>query len=199
MSSEKPTTLVAELEARSGLGSVIGGPGQLVHRDAGLTIAEEAGLPVRSLRRPRVAANETWLPRQLRAQNLDLAMAPRQLAGDPVLSCARVEPHAWLICGELHRDDPAPAGWLSTELGDRLCAFRLSGPRAADVLASGGNLHGVTPGICARMPFADAVAVYVQCFASDQYRLLVDVSFAPFMARWLADAANNRIPPEGRP
>lgn len=191
MSSEKPMTVVAELTARSALDSPVGGPGRDVYQGAGLAIVEDVGLAVRSLRRSRVAADESWLQRQLMAQGLEMPARPRQLMGDLIHACAWVEPHAWLLTGEVQWEGPVPAGWLSAALGDRFCAFRLTGVRAADVLASGGNLHGVGPGTCARMPFAESAAVYVQCFSSDQYRLLVDVSLGSFLARWLADAANS--------
>src|SRR3546814_16790673 len=79
---------------------------------------------------------------------------------------------------------PGGNGWLHTELTSRFCAFRLEGLLARDVLSAGANLHGVRPGMGCRMAFAESAAVVIQCFAADEYRLMVDVGLAAFMAKW---------------
>src|SRR3546814_15841017 len=93
---------------------------------------------------------------------------------------------------------PGGKGWLHTELTSRFCAFRLEGLLARDVLSAGPNLHGVRPGMGCRMAFAESAAVVIQCFAADEYRRMVDVGLAAFMATWLAEAGQNQTPVQAR-
>jgi sarcosine oxidase gamma subunit len=39
--------------------------------------------------------------------------------------------------------------------------------------------------------FSESLAAMIQKFSDSDYRVLVDVSYAPFMAEWLEDAAQN--------
>lgn len=161
---------------------------------AGVRVAEEPLLPVQSLRSARSQATDTaalteWL-------GAATPTAANRFGGDAHLSCAWVEPRAWLLLGAA----PAPPAaarhtLLITDLSDRHAAFRVSGGRAGELLAAalGGPaaLEALRAGRCVRSKFAEEVEVFVQQFADApaDYRLLFDAGLAHYAADWLCDAA----------
>ena len=183
-----------ELQAASSLGHAPGSAPAPVVQTEGLRVVEEPGLSVMSLRRSRIQADEAWLGTTLTALGLDVPAGPRQMSGDAQLACAQVEPHCWYLTGAEPVIDTAGEGWLVSDLSARFCILRILGDAAADVLASGGNLKGLNVGMTLRLPFAESVNVLLQRFADDEFRLIVDVSFGPFVAEWLTDAASHPVP-----
>jgi heterotetrameric sarcosine oxidase gamma subunit len=193
MSSDMTATPITTLRTVSGLGSAAGTPRRLVSRE-GLYIAEEVGLPVLSLRRSRIDADDAWLPQLLGELGLPMPGQPRQMSGDAQLACTHIEPHRWLLTGVAEPGGLAVKGWLVTDVSAAYGAFRLTGSKAISVLASGGNLHGIEPGMSCRLPFAESVNVVIQRLTDEDFRLMVDVSYAAFLADWLNDAATNHFP-----
>lgn len=181
----------------SGDGSAIGTPLRDVFQDTGLGIAEEVLLPVHSLRRSRVARDEAWLADTLASVGLEVPARPRLQTGGEHLACVHIEPHAWLVTGQVDLPQTG-AGWWQTELTDRCCAFRLRGARALEVLSAGGDLHGVLPGMGCRLSFAEMTVVTIQCFSAHDYRVIVDTSLGLVLSQWLVDAAGNLSPAEER-
>jgi heterotetrameric sarcosine oxidase gamma subunit len=172
------------LQARSALGTARDASPRVVVADAAFQVVEEPFLKIASLRLSRRADRDA----ALRASPFELPRTPNRWIGDADRSIAHFEPNAWLLLGESHDVPAAGEGpWLLTELSSRLASFRLRGARAASVLASA---TAVSPDIGAfvRTLFAEAAPVLIQRLAESDYRVLIDVSFAGYLAGWLADA-----------
>ena len=80
-----------------------------------------------------------------------------------------------------------------TEIGDSRTCIRISGPRAADVIAKGCPLD-LHPSVfaadrCAQSLLAKADVTLVQLDDEPSYDLYVLCSFADYLWRWLEDAA----------
>ena len=79
-----------------------------------------------------------------------------------------------------------------TDVSDSFCALSLSGPSVRAVLAKGCalDLHPTqfAGGTCAQSLLALA-AVTLMALSDDEFILMCRTSFAPYVQRWLADAA----------
>ena len=180
--SPAPRSTSSGLYLRSAFGTGLGAAPRRIVDHARLSIVEEPFLSITSLRRSRLQQAESL---QLA---IPLADRPNGFIGDAVQASARFEPNAWLLIGKAPMPLPtAQAGWLITDLSARLAAFRIEGADAGAVLAAS---TAAVPGIGGflRTLFAESYAVLIQCLGEQEFRLLVDVSFADACADWLADA-----------
>jgi sarcosine oxidase gamma subunit len=175
--------------ARSGLGSLAASAKVLVNTGM-LRIAEEPFLTVVSLRQARVRSNPETIRSAVGMWQLDLPLKANGLTGTPVCGCAWIEPHAWLVTSIGAIATPAtPAGILMTSLSDRFAAFRLSGAAAVDVIAAACDPNILEPMSGARTRFAGLSSAHIQQWADQDYRLMVDVSIAETIAKWLQQTA----------
>jgi sarcosine oxidase gamma subunit len=182
------------LAARSGLGSLAASANVLV--DTGrLRIAEEPFLSVVSLRQARVRPNPEAIRGAVGLWHLDPPLEANGLAGTPVCGCAWIEPHAWLVTSIGAAATPsAPAGILMTDLSDRFTAFRLSGAAAVGVIGAACDPNILKPLSGARTRFAGLCIAHIQQWADRDYRLMVDVSVAEIVAKWLQQTATATSP-----
>jgi heterotetrameric sarcosine oxidase gamma subunit len=114
--------------------------------------------------------------------------------GDGRLSCAQVEPRAWLVISEQSLVMPEGTLPMVVDLSDRYARLRVSGADAADTLAAGTGLSPPPVGGCAHTLFAGEFVVFLQRLAGNEYRLLVEAPLAPVLADWLADQAACLLP-----
>ena len=152
---------------------------------AQLRIVEERSLQCVSVRKSR------------RLQNADALALPREpnvLRGSADQGSVRVEPHAWLlISASAQATTSFGPGVLVTDVSDRFTAFRITGALATDVIAAGCDPAVVGAGRFARTRFASLATAMIQRWASDDYRVLVDVSIAWAFAEWLRQTANDSV------
>lgn len=157
------------------------------HRDihaAGVTIEELAPVPRFSLRlRPEGA------PAARAALGLDLQDRIGAIATGTARRALCLGPDEWILeCAE--GDSPAlPAGLphALVDISDREITWRISGPRAVDLLSIGiaRNLASLVPGKGCRTAFGTVQAVLVR-ETVDVFTLSVWRSFAPHVAELLA-------------
>lgn len=153
---------------------------------AQLRIVEERSLQCVSIRKSR---------RLQDADALALPSEPNVLRGSAEQGCVRVEPHAWLLISASEQATPSfGPGVLVTDLSDRFAAFRITGPLATDVIAAGCDPAIAGVGRFARTRFASLATAMIQRWASDDYRVLVDVSIAWAFAEWLRQTAASSTP-----
>ena len=180
------------LTARSALGTARNQQPQTILDTHQLRIVEEPFLTIISLRQSRRLTNNTAVNNWLRSLGLNLPQAANGLAGDAQLGCCWLEPNAWLVTSTMPAVSRASeTGLLATTISDRLIAFRVSGPMAAEVIAAGCDADIVKTGACARTRFAEFATVLIQRWGDNDYRLLLDVSIARSFAGWLFDAGRN--------
>jgi heterotetrameric sarcosine oxidase gamma subunit len=187
-SQTAPDRSAPALQALSALGTARDASPRIVVADAAFHVVEEPFLRIASLRLSRRADRDA----ALRASPFELPQTPNRWIGDADRSIAHFEPNAWLLFGESHDMPAADEGpWLLTELSSRLASFRLRGARTTAVLASA---TAVSLGAQAfvRTLFAEAAPVLIQRLDENDYRVLIDVSFAEYLAGWLADAGRLR-------
>ncbi|HZP13014.1 MAG TPA: hypothetical protein VFB36_11390 [Nevskiaceae bacterium] len=156
---------------------------------AQLRIVEERSLQCISVRKSR----------RLQTDPSALPSEPNALEGTAEQGSVRIEPHAWLITSSTAGAHGAPygssSGMLVTEISDRLVAFRITGPRATDIIAAGCDPAIVASGRFARTRFASLATAMIQRWATDDYRVLVDVSIAWAFAEWLRRTATLSVLP----
>lgn len=146
---------------------------------ARLQIVEEPALCVVSVRKSRTLQDVAAMP-----------VEPNVLSGSAEHGSVRIEPHAWLMTStSAAQKPPSATGVLVTEISDRLCAFRVTGALATDVIASGCDPAIVGAGKFARTRFASLATAMIQRWAADDYRVMVDVSIAWAFAGWLRQTA----------
>ncbi|MES2488364.1 MAG: hypothetical protein V4607_01140 [Pseudomonadota bacterium] len=178
------------LEARSALGSTRNQQPQPILDTEGLRVIEEPFLQIISLRKSRRLPDNSLVSNWLSSVGLSSPQTFNGLSGNAQLGCCWFEPNAWLVTAT----KPvamltAEAGLFATTISDRLVAFRLSGPQAAQVIAAGCDPSIVKIGTCARTRFASFATVLIQRWDDQDYRLLLDVSMARSFAGWLLDAS----------
>lgn len=147
-----------------------------------------AASPVWSLRQSRAVAAKTDASACLRALGREVPAKPNALTGTVDASCGWLEPHAWILTGA-PSGTSVPAGFLLTDISDRVAQFAVTGTAAIELIAAGCDPRMVVPGAMARTRFGGVANVIVQRWSENDYRLMVDVSIAAAFAAWLADAA----------
>lgn len=178
------------LRPRSALGSAPHQRPQTILDSDRLCIVEEPLLTIISLRQSRRQPDYSAVSNWLRPLGLSLPSTANGLSGNEQLGCCWFEPQAWLVTGAVPAAPGAPeAGVLATTISDRLAAFRLTGPAAAQVIAAGCDPSIVRTMRCARTRFAGFATVLIQRWGDEDYRLLIDVSLARSFAGWLKDTA----------
>jgi heterotetrameric sarcosine oxidase gamma subunit len=181
------STSMLQLDAVSALGTGGGDAPAVAFDHHELRILEEPFLAVWSVRRSRIA-QPAFSGLKL---GFNLPEAANRFTGDAQTSCAWIEPHAWLLLG-VDAMPEAPQHFLIADVSDRSAVFRLSGPRAAELLAAAcpAALPSVLgAGRCARTKFAEEADVFIQQLAPQEFRLLIDVGLARFAARWLRESS----------
>jgi heterotetrameric sarcosine oxidase gamma subunit len=188
--------LERRLQMLSALGTGENAPVPVPFERPDLHVAEEPFLSVFSLRISRKQSPD--ITTVLQPLGLGAPAAPNRCTGDSMLSCAWIEPRAWLVLG--HGDSFAPLARvpeglvLATELSHRFAAFQISGKHAPALLSAAvsvvSSADGLCAGRCARSKFAEEIDVFIQQLSdAPEYRLMVDVGWARYAADWLADAA----------
>ena len=180
-----PAMPTCTLQAESPLGTRPSGEPRTITASALFRAVEEPFLPVASLRLPRHADRHA----ALRAWPEELPLSPNRWTGDVERSVAHFEPNAWMLLGEWPDAAAGAHGWLLTDLSSRLASFRLGGARVTRVLASATAATTAPQGFV-RTFFAEAAPVLIQRLADHDYRVLIDVSLAHYLASWLAEAGH---------
>lgn len=182
----------APLAARSALGTMRDQSPQTVCDWDRLRIVEEPFLNIVSLRRSRRLPDSSAMNRWLGSLGLSLPPSANGLSGDAELGCCWFEPHAWLVTAASPVSIGTPeAGVLATRISDRLAAFRLTGPAAAQVIAAGCDPSILKRQTGARTRFAGFATVLIQQWGEDDHRLLIDVGLARSFSGWLLDASRS--------
>jgi sarcosine oxidase subunit gamma len=100
-------------------------------------------------------------------------------------------PDEWLVLGGREEDYPDAAA--AVDVSAARVVLELSGPRAADVLATGCSLDldasSFAPGRCAQTLLARAEVLLWRC-EPERWWVLVRPSFASYVRRWLEDACS---------
>lgn len=133
-----------------------------------------------------------------------LPTEPNTVRGDATRAALWLGPDEWLVVGppgtqpELEAE-LRPLGGSVVDVSANRTTLELRGPRALELLEFGCpiDLHPrvFVPGRCAQTLLARAnVLIWFVADAPEPvYRLLVRPSFAPYVAAWLADAADGLI------
>lgn len=179
------------LSAVSPLGTARGSAARIVHHDNELHIAEEPFLSVLSIRQSRRQPDQLGISDVLAGCSLALPARPAELVGTADLSCAWIEPRAWIVTSTAAAALRPAKGIYVTDVSDRMSAFRLTGEQAVEIIASGCDPAIAPAGTCTRARFANLSAAILQCWTRNDWRILVDASLALTYSHWLQDAAAN--------
>ena len=112
-------------------------------------------------------------------------------AGD--LAALWLGPDEWLVVGGAG-GEPSPVGWGVVDVSAQRTTIVLSGPMGVGLLPHGCalDLGRLTPEWCAQTMLARA-NVILWGAQPDEIHILVRVSFAPYLAAWLLDAATAMV------
>lgn len=166
---------MSDLAAVSPLGTPRAQMDKLLHEGAGVRISEAPFTRVVSVRQSRKS------PDTRAAQDYVKTLGGQAL---------HLEPRAWLVLSEqLLADAQPPPDLMVTDLSDRFALFRIGGPGALDVIASGCDPTLVPVGAGIRTRFGAMANVVIERRSENDCRLAVDVSIAGAMASWLVQAA----------